>query len=655
MEASKIIQKVKCKWRPKANYPQLAGKAKRISFDVETYDPNLLDQGPGAIRKDGYICGFSIATDDGFSGYYPIKHDGGDNLENGEQAIRWLKDQLKDNTPKIGANLLYDIIWLKCDWGIEVNGPKWDIQVAEPLLDENKFSYSLDTLAKQYLGQGKVEEMLLTIGRDCWGLTSKKQFKWAKDKDELALLQDKEIISQVKSRLWELPARYVGEYGDADAYLPVQIFEKQEAILKERGLWDLFGLEAEILELLLHMWVGGIPIDEVKAEQAKEQLEQEKDLAIRKLRRRAGQGIDIWSNESISSACDKLGLKYPLTEKENPSFEADWLREQEHPFFSLLLDARQLDRSGAVFIEEKILNASINGRIHPQFWQVKTERYGTGSGRFSSSNPNAQQFPSRHPRLSKIVRGLIVPEPGCEWGKADYSQQEFRLTVHYAYLSKLRGAAEARARYLKDPDTDYHQMVADVTGLVRKIAKSVNLGLSYGMGIKKFSEKYGIPYNEAKSIFDAYHVGNPFVKELTNKCERVVKSRGFIKTLLGRHAHFDLWGPAKWETGIVPKPHEEAIQEFGPYVQRYFTYRAMNRLVQGSAADMIKKAMVECYRAGYVPCMTVHDELDFKDVQGIEMMRHVEEIMRTCCEVTVPMKVDVTIGKNWGETEEVFL
>lgn len=652
---NELIKGVPCDWRPRADYPRLIGKAKRISFDVETYDPNLLDRGPGAIRKDGYICGFSIATDDGFSGYYPIRHDGGDNLKNPDAAIRWLRDQLGDDTSKVGANLLYDIIWLKCDWDIDVRGLKYDIQVAEPLLDENKFSYSLDALSNQYEGTGKAEDMLLRIGKEFWDLKpKKKEFKWAKNEEEVLHLQDKDVISQVKSRLWELPARYVGEYGDADAYLPIRIFEKQEKILRERNLWSLFQMEAEILELLLHMWIKGVPVDVDKGEQVKDELRKEYDLCMRKMRRRAGSEIDVWSADSISGACNKLGLSYPLTEKENPSFQAEWLKDQDHPFFKLLLDARQLDRSGSVFIEEKILNCAINGRIHPQFWQVKSERYGTASGRFSSSNPNAQQFPSRNERLAKLVRGLIIPEPGCEWGKSDYSQQEFRLTVHYAFLSKLRGAAEAMAKYNDDPDTDYHQMVADLTKLVRKMAKNVNLGLSYGMGPKKFGEKYGKTYSEAKQIFNIYHKALPFVRELTNKCERTVKHRGYIKTLLGRHCHFDLFGPPRWEKGIVPKKFDEAVEEFGRPVIMYFTYRAMNRLIQGSAADMIKQAMVDCYHEGYVPCMTVHDELDFSDVHDDKQMSRVTEIMENCVKLTVPMKVDTTIGPNWGETEETF-
>jgi DNA polymerase I-like protein with 3'-5' exonuclease and polymerase domains len=959
------INLVKSDWRPVENFPTLVGKAKEISFDVETYDPNLKEKGPGAIRKDGYICGFSVATNDGFSGYYPIKHAGGDNLPNPKNAIRWLKDQLTDNTSKVGANLLYDAIWLKCDLDIRVKGKLYDIQVAEPLLDENKWSYSLNSLSETYLGESKVEELLYEAAIKFYDIKpSKKDDAYhAKDEIELISIKKKDVIEQVKGKIWEMPARFVGPYGDGDATLPMRIFEKQREKLKEEGLWKLFDeIETEILDLLLEMWIKGVPIDYTKGEIVMGEMKARQEICQRKIKRRVGKDIDIWSAKECEDACKILGLEYPLTDKENPSFKAEWLQDQEHDFFKLLLEARQLDRSGSVFIQEKILNLSINGRIHPQFWQVKTDRYGTGSGRFSSSNPNAQQFPARNEELATKVRSLIVAEKGCDFGIFDWcfsddtevltkrgwklfknlnkmelianidrntkelffekplayqkieykgtmvnivgkqqvdllvspnhncllykynkdpvslrakdfpdksyaqlqagiykgknnlsaekvtiiaaiqadacnrgkghfrfslkkdrkinrlisamkklklpinkkvyqskpgfiainlhtekwiekyldittktfkesilelapgpaknllfelgywdgsykrktnwrylstnitnvelmhrlcvqtgirgnikkrilrskkqfwtlsmskkdftwidtlqkrnvqyngyiycvtmpkhtvvvrrngrscitgqSQQEPRLTVHYANLLKLTGADKARDRYISDPDTDYHQMVADMTNLKRKVAKFVNLGLSYGMGAKKFATKYGFTLKEAYEIFNTYHEGLPFIKELTKQCERTVNSRGFIKTLLGRHCHFDLYGPPRWEQGMQPLKHEEALKKWGAPVIRYFTYRAMNRLIQGSAADMIKKAMVDCYRAGYIPCLTEHDELDFCDIENTKQIEEIHGIMLDCVKLLVPLKLDVEVGPNWGECEEVFI
>lgn len=641
-----LLNLVPCDWLPYENYPDLKD-ASQIAVDVETYDPRLLTNGPGALRKDGYIVGFSLATPDGFKGYYPLRHEGGDNLENPDNAIKWLRDQMTYTMPKIGANILYDLIWLRCDLGINVAGKKWDVQIAEPLLDENRPHYTLDSLAQDYLGETKVEQVLLKAGKLLLGLKAKKD----------ALDPDKDIIKQVKGRIWELPARYIGEYGEADAILPIRIFEKQIVKLKEVGLWSMFDeLETPLLDLLLEMWIKGIPCDIERGEEAREHLQMEFDKSMRSIKRRVGFIPEVWTAEDIAKGADKLGLKYPRTPKTKaPSFTADWLEVQDHPYFISVLRARQLDRSGSVFIQSKILDLEVNGRIHPQFWQVKTERYGTASGRFSSSNPNAQQFPKRNEELARIVRSILVAEPGKIWGRADYNQQEFRLTVHYAALLKLQGAMKAVKQYQDNPDTDFHQFVADIAHMVRKLAKHLNLGLSYGMGAKKFSSKYGIPYGDALGHYKTYHKALPFIKELTRRIERTAKARGFVKTILGRHSHFDLYGPRDYTEGDKPLKYQAALDHYGPPVIRWFTYRAMNRVVQGSAADMLKKAMLDCYRAGYVPSITVHDELDFCDLDHPDQLIEIHDIMRDAIPLLVPNKVDCEIGQNWGELEEVMI
>lgn len=640
-----LFSTVKSDWRPYNKFPDLKG-AKQIAVDVETYDPNLLTNGPGALRKDGYIVGFSVATSDLFKGYYPLRHEGGDNLENPDNAISWLRDQMTYTMPKIGANILYDLIWLKCDLGIDVAGKKWDVQIAEPLLDENKHHYNLDSLAQDWLGETKKESLLLECGKLFYGIKGKGETEESRDVD---------VIKQMKGKLWELPARYVGPYGEDDALLPIQIFEKQRVKLNEVGLWDIFdNLETPLLDLLLDMWIKGIPVDIDKGEQVRDQLQLEYDAVIRKIKRRVGFTPEIWAAEDLVKCCNKLGLKYNLTDKDNPSFQAEWLALQKHPFFKLILEARQLDRCGSVFIENKILNLEVNGSIHPQFWQVKSERYGTISGRFSSSNPNAQQFPARNERLAELVRSILIAEPGKEWGKFDFSQQEFRLTVHYAALCNLTGAKIAQQKYIQDPDTDYHIFVAEMTKLTRDLAKKLNLGLSYGMGPKKFGEEYNMSYSQAQKYYEQYHKGLPFIKELTKRCERIAKQRGYVKTILGRHSHFDLYGPPRWEKGIVPKKYNEAVKEFGKPVILYFLYRAINKIVQGSAADMIKKAMNDCYQLGYVPSITVHDELDFCDIENNKQVGEIHDVMVNAIPLSVPNKVDIGIGPNWGELEEVF-
>jgi DNA polymerase I-like protein with 3'-5' exonuclease and polymerase domains len=635
-------------WIPSNHYPNLSG-ASRISIDLETCDPKLLTDGPGALRKDGFICGFSVATD-GFSGYYPVKHPGG-NVDNPESAKRWLKDVMALPCPKVGANLLYENIWLGCDWGIEINGPNYDIQVIDALIDENHPSYKLDDVAFRWLQEHKVEHILYQAGIEVLKLRPPKSTP-EKEVDPV-----KAVVSEVKGMLWKLHSKWVGEYGEADATLPLRILDKQLPVIKEQGLERVFEIETEVLHILYLMWKKGVRVDIKKATEARDMLSKEYAETKIKLFNMTGSEIDVWSNESISSACEKLGLSYPKTLKGNASFEADWLFEQENVFFKTLLEARQLDRSGSVFIEDKILKMAVGDRLHPQFQQVKGERGGTVSGRFSSSNPNCQQFPNRHKRLAKIVRGVIVPEEGSFFAAIDESAQEPRVTLHYANISGCPGASVAVERFLQNPRTDYHQMVADLTGLTRDQAKPVNLGLAYGMGQAKLAETLGVSKQEGYAIINQYHGNLPYLKALQNLVSNTADHRGYIKTILGRRCRFELFGPKQWAEGIRPLRIDEAIKAFGMPVTRYFLHKSLNRLIQGSAADMIKVTLVLLYRAGIVPHMTVHDENDFS-FKTLEECIEARNIMTVdtgkFLGMTIPLVADMKIGPNWGDTRKFY-
>lgn len=619
-------------WAPSAEFPDLRG-ANLIAVDVETRDPNLIKYGPGDVRKDGYIVGVSIATDHGVRGYYPVRHEGGGNLDAGA-VFRWLKDALSGPQQKVGANILYDLGWLRTE-GVSLGGPKWDIQIAEPLLDEDLDSYSLDSLAKRYLNVGKDEELL------------------RRGIEELGLNPDKS--KEVKGNLWRLHSKFVGPYGEADADLPIRVFEKQRVALEEQDLWRVFQLESRLVDVLLEMRYKGIPVDVDKAVRARETLLQKQQDLQKFIDKEAGIPIDIWSADSIEIFCQANKIPYNFTAKANASFESEWLNSHDNPVIQAIGSCRKLDRMGGVFIESKILGMQHNGRIHPTFRQVRGDDGGTRSGRFASSNPNMQQIPARDKVLSPLIRGLFVPEAGCRWGVFDYSQQEPRVTVHYAYLSGFPGADEARRRYIENPATDYHGLVAEMAGISRTDAKTLNLGLAYGMGKTKMAAQLGKTMSETSDLYDKYHSSVPFIKALGDKCTRVAGDRGYIKTILGRHRHFQLFGPTKWTKGLQPLPRIEALREFGPPVVRYFVHKAMNGLVQGSSADMIKQAMVDCYDAGYVIPLNIHDELDATDIQSDKQAKEIRDIMINCVKLEVPLKVDVELGPSWGEVVEVNL
>jgi DNA polymerase I-like protein with 3'-5' exonuclease and polymerase domains len=629
---------VESDWRPSTEYPDLRA-AKLLAVDAETHDPDLQENGPGAVRGVGQLVGFSLATEDGWRGYFPLAHQGGDNVENPKACLRWLKKQLsRKRQPKVGANIIYDREWLRVN-GIEMAGKTYDVQVAEGLLDENKLTYNLDSLAQEYLSQGKDETLLMSAGKELLGISGRADT----------------IGKQVKSNLWRLPARYVGPYGEADADRPIRIHKLQEVKLKDESLWELYQTEVELIDLLLDMRFRGIPVDVDKAEEVADELARRQAKATRHLNRLCGFSPNVWANEDLERMCKTLGYHYMKTPKGNPSFPADWLEQQDHKALKLVVKVRRLDRAGSVYVRSKILDLQVNGRVYPQFWQVKTDaqgaRHGTSSGRFASSNPNAQQIPARDPEIAPLVRRIFVAEQGAEWCKNDWSQQEPRLTVHYAYKLGCRGAEEARDRYVNDPATDYHVMVAELCDIERKPAKTINLALSYGMGVKTMARRLGIHVSDAQKLLDEYHAGVPFIRELSRRCQRVVRNRGYLKTLLGRRRRFDLWGPPKWSDGVRPLKYEEAIKKFGRPVQLYFLHKTLNALIQGSAADMVKVAMLQLKHLGHVPHITVHDELDHS-VTSSKEIKEIREVMLTCVKLEVPVKVDTDIGPSWGNLKE---
>lgn len=619
-------------WKVPIEFPDLKSYP-IIGIDVETKDPNLMTKGPGGVRRDGYLLGVAIATSE-FSIYYPMRHESGDNVDI-QKFITYLKDNLSTNIPKVGANIIYDLEWLRAE-GVYVKGPKYDIQIAEWLLDEEKREYNLNSLCLKYLNKTKYEVKLEATA------------------ERLGIAK-----SKIKENLWKFHPKDVAEYGAADAKDALDIFRLQQPLLTLDELDNLFyNIETPIVDVLLDMRFKGVPVDINKAEEVRTKLLKLQAQETIKLINLVGREVDVWSGQNIAQAAIQLGLNYPSTAKGNPSFESAWLEEQIEPFYKLISRIRKLDRNGAVFIESKILGMAKNGKVYPTFRQSKTDDGGTKSGRFASANPNAQQVPAKDKELAPLIRSLFIAEKDSLWGKFDYKQQEPRITVHYSNISNLIGSKIATQLYKDKPETDYHQMVADMAQIDRGTAKTMNLGLAYGMGMGKMADQLGVSMQEAKKIYTQYHANVPFVKALTDKASNLAETRGYIKTLAGRRKRFNLWGPRKWAPGIVPKKKDEAMIEFDYPIVRYFCYRAMNSLIQGSCADMLKLAMIDVYQAGYVPSLTVHDELDFTDLTEDKQFKEINDLMVNCLDkhtmpITVPLLVDVFKGPSWGEVKGI--
>ena len=590
--------------------------ASRIAVDLETKDPNLRVSGPGWATGNGHVTGIAIATD-GWSGYLPIRHEGGGNLDTGF-VFRWLNKSLSTNCDKIFHNALYDVGWLRRE-GVTLNGKIQDTVIAAPLIDENRRQYSLNSLGLDYCKEIK-DETLLTEAAKSYGVDP-------------------------KAEMYKLPAKFVGEYAEQDAVLTLKLWDKLKKLLETQKLEPIYELESSLIPLLVEMRWRGVRVDVNKAEETVDKLKQQEKDCIKQIKYKYGVDVDVWASASVAKAFDKAGLTYPRTQKTNaPSFTGKWLEGLDHGLPKLVVEARKLQKIRSAFIENMILEHSHNGRIHGQMHPLRGDSGGTVSGRFSYSTPNLQQVPARDPILGPLVRGLFLPEEDHVWGAYDYSQQEPRLTVHYASTMNLPGSDEAVSAYRHD-DADFHQIVADMAGIARKDAKVINLSLSYGMGKNKLIQALGINELEAEALFNNYHSKVPFIKELTLSCSRRAENVGEITTLLGRKCRFDMYEARNEKT--QPLPMDKAIEEYGQNIRRAFTYRAFNRLIQGSAADMTKQAMLDLWKEGIVPHIQVHDELDIS-VKNKEESRKIVEIMETCVDLNVPSKVDAEIGDTWG-------
>ena len=606
-------------WSPPEVLPRFEGH-ETLAIDLETYDPNLLNRGPGWATGDGHVVGIAIASDS-WSGYLPIRHGGGGNLDE-EIVLRWAKRTLSNHKGKIiFHNALYDAGWLRRE-GIDLSCSIYDTMFAAPLLDENRFSYSLNNLGRDYCGEQK-DETLLEEAAKAWGVNA-------------------------KSGMHELPSRYVGPYAEQDAALTLKLWDQLHGRIQENGLTKIFQMECDLIPLLLEMRWRGVRIDTNRAEQVCEELSKREQQLMVEFRRKFGTTVEIWANASIEKAFKQNSLWYPKTAKGMASFQAPWLEAHEHELPKMIVQIRKLNKARTTFIEKMVLGHVVDGRIHAEAHPLRNDGGGTVSGRFSYTNPNLQQVPARDPELGKMIRSLFLPEEGADWGVFDYSQQEPRLTVHYAHQLGLNGAADAVRAYSEE-GADFHQIVADMAGIPRKQAKNINLGLTYGMGRNKLINELGLEEAEAVALLETYHERVPFVRALQAQCTRIANERGYIMTLGGRQCRFDLWEANTGDS--TPLQEDEAREKYGDGIRRSYTYKALNRLIQGSAADMTKLAMLALWKEGYVPHIQIHDELDYSVFNDKDKQTIIHE-MSNCVELSVPLIVDAEMGQTWGDAEE---
>ena len=660
-----------------------------VAIDIETYDPNLKTKGLGAIRKDGFITGVAVAT--GKDTVYFGLHHSDKTTSKEEEKEFW--DQLNKkllqnpNIIKVFHNAIYDVCWLRSVTGKMLKGRLVDTMVAASVIDENRFKYSLDALSKDYLNDSK--------------------YKY--DLYEKAAIEG---IKDPMSNMHKLSYDLVKVYAKQDVDLTLKLWnlfnKKLDKTLYTKAennkvytCRNIFELETRLFPCLVDMKFKGVRIDTQKLEHLGKRLIRRRDNLLSIIKKHTGLKLQLWAATSIKQLLDNRKItKFEKTPKSGmPKLPKDFLKTHEDRFLRMVSKAREADKAVNTFIEG-LKSYIYKGRIHADINQIKGDGGGTVTGRFSMSNPNLQQIPSKG-YIGKKMRELFIPEEGHTWGSFDYSQQEPRIVVHYAIKHGLSETEDLKERF-DDDKADFHQVVADMAKISRKQAKTINLGLFYGMGKGKLQAELNLDKAQAKTLFDTYHRKVPFVKELSDNLIRFAAKHKLIFTLEDRFCRFDKyesvnkrwdnnkrkfqeWDPEAVEIKqsdgkikykgdwITPKlfTREEAWTKFKllfnakskekveqlteeqrqdwfkNYFSPAFTYKALNRLVQGSAADMTKKAMVLLYEKGIVPHIQIHDELCVS-IKDQETRNTIQKIMETAITLEINNKVDYEVGTNWG-------
>lgn len=600
--------------------------ARRISIDIETNDPALRTDGPGARRGYGHICGIAFAVDSEMvmSYYYPLNHAMHKPSVDPAAVLNWLEGMLKNPgylRQWVGANLAYDFDWIEHQLGVSPTCEIHDVCIAGALIDEERpDGYSLEALARGYGLGGKAEESLAEVAH-AWGMDPKKD-------------------------IWRLPPEYVANYARIDAELALQVADRQLKEIDELGLKTVWELEKKVWHVLHAMRIRGVRLDVDALEPLRDKLDADFAEAMSCLSNRWG-SMNINAPESIAKVADRHGLHYPRTATGQPSFRKEWLAGNQHEMFVLIHRARTLQKMVRDFVEDYD-RRRVGDRLYPSWVQIASDtedgaRTGTRSGRLASRKPNLQQVPGRS-SYGAMVRALFLPEDGEQWLKADYQQQEPRLLGHYALAMDLPKAWEF-AEMIQGGDC--YDPVAKRAQVSRAEAKTLLLGTIYGMGLAKCAGQLGVDPEDAAEIRDAIHRAVPFLAKISQAATDRVHKVGFVRTLSGRRRRFNEWEPTT-KPGQPIRGKAEAEAAYGPRIRRAYAYKALNAVIQGSAADMTKMAMVELHARGIVPLIQVHDELGVS-IQQESGAKGVVDVMSHVIQSEIEFPVDWSMGKHWAK------
>lgn len=594
-----------------------------MALDLETCDPTLNTEGVGYLRNKGHIAGVSLAwlqEDRIKSVYYPFGHHLSPNHE--KNKVRdFLVDQLSKVDVLVTANAQYDVGWLMADLGI-IKFPKVVdvIQMAVLLEEEYPGSYSLNALSLRYLN---------------------------KTKDEKILREAAELYGQdPKKHMWKLPAYFVGPYACVDAERTLELYHCLAPKIERDNLGHVLDIESRLIHALLKMSFRGVPVDRTAAHSLSEEWFQKEQDLIKSIG-----GLDVWSGVDVAKKLIQAGCTLPRTKPSNThpngifSVAKDVLENLDHPLAGKIHYIRTLNRLRSTYVDALILNNS-RDTIHPEYISTVRDEGGARTGRLACRNPNLQQIPTRNKELgADRIRALFKAPEGLLWAKCDYNSQEPRLQVHYALLDSYPGANEALEALQRGEKI--YTLIEKNAGISYDDAKQASLARSYNMKAPSFARRQGLSLEDAERVLDAFDGQCPYVSMLSGDLEKAARLRGWIRTLSGRRRHFNWWKPHDdWnETAVYGKSTAMERWPDTPLARAY-TSKAFNSLIQGSAADMIKLAILDLNDANFFTILSVHDENNAL-VSSEAEARRMKLIMEQVMDLKVPIVADLHLADGW--------
>lgn len=589
---------------------QALARAKAIAFDTET-------TGTDPMRVELVGLALAVGPDEGY--YVPLGHQTGDPQLSWEVVRGRLEPFLKDLAiPKYAHNAGYDVLVL-ARHGLQTRGVTFDTMLAEWVLDPASRNLGLKNLARLRLG--------------------------------LEMTEIKTLIGSGKSQrsMAQVPVSQAGPYAAADAYATYSLVEPLEKELRERQLWSLFtDVEMPLVPVLVAMERSGVKLDVDYLRAMSETLTHRLAELTEQIQRLVGRSFNIGSTQQLSDALFvTLGLSAKgirKTKSGHYSTAADVLEKLrgQHEVINFLLEQRTLSKLKSTYVEAlpQLVNPA-TGRVHTSFKQT-----GTVTGRLSSRNPNLQNIPIRTEQ-GRQVRRAFVAEEGWLFLGADYSQVELRVLAH---ISQDPGLLEAFRQ-----GEDIHRTTAaavygvppsDVTYDMRRVAKTANFAMVYGSSAFGLAQQTGLTQDEAVQFIEAYFGRFPRVRAYIENTKKQAAQKGYVETLLGRRRYFPELAPDSRARGGQRRAAERM---------------AINAPVQGTAADVIKIAMIRLHRALQERnlrsrmILQVHDELVLEVPQEeMDAVRPlVVEIMEEAFDLDAPLKVDAEAGPNWLEMASV--